>query len=160
LIEGTLTVAAWRRKAVALFPELCRGRFLSRGIWASNNFSSVYHLWFDLLPLTIQAHEANDKEFLKKVYGYAEWSFRLPNHEIWNAVGVSFYEHLVDHGPDFWPQFLPWIAQDIRNDIESLWDWRLEDQPERLKMFKQLMRTVRDNRSKDTVYATGAVQAL
>src|SRR5438552_15545583 len=81
-------LAVWRRKALELFPEL-RSEF-------QRPESSIYTVFFELLPMVRQAHDGNDVDLLRRIYGFAEWCLEQTAKDLWNAAGVAFYEHLFD----------------------------------------------------------------
>ena len=62
----------------------------------------------ELLPIVRQAHLDREHDRLAKIYSYAEWCHKQKDEKLWNAVGVSFYEHLVDEEVTF-KQFTNWI---------------------------------------------------
>ena len=103
----------WRSRAVQNFPEL------REELNDTDEIFSPYALWWELLPLTAQAHRANDDDLLRRIYGYASWSFEQGG-EVANAVGVSFYEHLLD---ERWmrPLTLPWLNARVVKNIRPLW---------------------------------------
>ena len=153
-------MSQWRRKATRLFPELCQAGPRGSHIWKENGYRSIYHLFFDLLPLAMNAHAAGDDTALKKVYGYAEWCFRSPIDDINNAVAVCFFEHLVDPEPRFWREFLPWVSEDVRIGVEGLWEWRLEQQAGGFKLLQQMQREIPPHRARHTVYGDGSIRKL
>ena len=81
-------MATWRRKALELFPDL-RGEIQERG-------STIYTVFFALLPRLREAHRAGDAAELDAIYGYAAWCAGQNTTDLWNAAGVCFYEHLPD----------------------------------------------------------------
>lgn len=85
---------------------------------------SPHALWFELLPRVREAHRAGDDTFLERVYGCAEWCRVQPERAVWNAVGVSFYEHLLDL-PWMRPLVAPWLSEGAVADAWPLWEWRL-----------------------------------
>ena len=110
-------MSVWRRKAIEAFPEL--GRELAD----SNEIFSVYALWFELRPLTVEAHREGKDDLLRRIYGYAEWCSRQRG-ELGNAVYVSFYEHLLD---ERWmrPLALSWLSAALVEEIRPLWEAQL-----------------------------------
>jgi hypothetical protein len=86
----------WRRKALALFPEL-RPEVQRPGF-------TIYMLFFDLLPMAPEAHEAGDEERLRRIYGFAEWCFEQKAKDMWNTAAANlvrdFTAYLVGEAPD------------------------------------------------------------
>ncbi|WP_425571472.1 DUF7674 family protein [Paenibacillus vulneris] len=67
-----------------------------------------------------------DEEQLKKIYEYAGWYSSQRAKHLWNAAGVSFYEHLVDD--KLTCQAIPyWITPEIFSKVKSLFKWRMKD---------------------------------
>ncbi len=85
---------------------------------------SANALWFELLPRVQEAHRVGDRAFLGRAYAYAEWCRVQPDREVWNAVGVSFYEHLFDQ-PWMRPLVAPWLSKGAVADAWQLWEGRL-----------------------------------
>ena len=109
-------MSVWRRKAIECLPEL-RKEF-------EHPDMTIYSAFTEILVATRQAHIKNDISKLKKIYGFAEWCFRQKKKKLWNAAGVSFYEHLGDYNEIY--QAIPtWINRDIYHDIKPLLEWRL-----------------------------------
>ena len=81
-------MSTWRRKAIELFPDL-RSEIQERS-------TTIYALFFALLPRLRDAHRDGDEAELDKLYGYAAWCARQNATDLWNAAGVCFYEHLPD----------------------------------------------------------------
>jgi hypothetical protein len=123
-------MAVWRRKALALFPEL-------RAHLLRSDFG-VMLLFFELLPMVRQAHAADDVERLRGLYGFAEWCSEQTAKELWNAAGVAFYEHLFDS--DIWnlrEQIVPWLSPHVVEVTWPLLEFRLSDG--RLSEVKRLL---------------------
>ena len=104
-------MSAWRRKALELFPDL--------RIEIQHGESTIYTVFFELLPRCRQAHHERNTEELEKIYGYAEECFRSRNKEMWNAAGVAFYEHLGDE-PATRDEMHLWVKPDIFEDVAGL----------------------------------------
>jgi hypothetical protein len=116
-------VSAWRRRAIDAFPEL------RRELNDKHEIYSVYALWFELLPRAAEVHRRGDEDFLRRVYGFAEWCDRQTG-DLRNAVAVSFYEHLFDE-PWMRPLVVPWLTPRVIGELRPLWeemlapdDWR------------------------------------
>ena len=81
-------MSVWRRKAIDLFPDL-RNELQSGEL-------STYLLFGELLSKLCEAHQTDDETTLKAIYGFAEWCSKQKAEHLWNAAGVSFYEHVFD----------------------------------------------------------------
>ena len=121
-------MAAWRREALAAFPEL------HTELNDVDDIFSVYALWFTLKPMHDQALRDGDEDFLSRVYTYAEWCHRA-SPELDNAVVVCFYEHLVDGRHEtWWARWLPRLSDPVIADVWPEWEERLtEDELGRLR---------------------------
>ncbi|MDB5210739.1 MAG: hypothetical protein JWQ30_1566 [Sediminibacterium sp.] len=120
-------MSTWRQKAIDCCPELKRD--------LEQPDISIYLVFSELLPVTIEAHNENNTERLQKIYGFAEWCFGQKEKDLWNAAGVSFYEHLADD--QVTRQAIPkWIKWDIYKDIRGLLALRLNE-VELLKLDKE-----------------------
>jgi hypothetical protein len=131
-------MAAWRREALAAFPEL------DTELNDAHQMFSVYQLWFTLKPLHDGALRVGDEDFLARVYAYAEWC-RRASPELHNAVVVCFYEHLVDGRHEtWWARWLPRLSDAVIADVWPEWQERLKpDELGRLrKMLREQRRTV------------------
>jgi hypothetical protein len=106
-------MAAWRRRALELFPQLQRE--LNDGEY------TVYSLFFDLKPMLRDAHDAGDAELLRRIYGFAEWCAHQHAKDLWNAAGVAFYEHLFDY-PAYSAQIIPWLSPYVVYMHWQLWE--------------------------------------
>ena len=105
-------MAVWRRRALELFPQLRRD--------LQSRDYSVYLLFFDLKPMLRVAHDADDTEELRRIYGFAEWCSRQTAKDLWNAAGVAFYEHLFDY-PEYSERVIPWLSPRVVYYHWSLW---------------------------------------
>ena len=103
----------WRSRAIETFPEL------RAELDDADEIFSPYALWFELLPLVAEAHRESDDDRLRRIYGYASWSFEQGG-DLANAVAVSFYEHLLD---EQWmrPLALPWLNARVVLTVRPLW---------------------------------------
>jgi hypothetical protein len=88
---------------------------------------TIYGLYFDLLPMAREAHDAADSVTLRHIYNFAEWCFAQRNKELWNATAVAFYEHLFDRR-DQWQSVLPWLFDKVIEGCWGLWELRLTDE--------------------------------
>lgn len=110
-------MSAWRQRAIEIAPELKKD-FQESGL-------SPYKVFSELLSLLEQAHINNDTSRIQKIYDYAEWCFQQKDQKLWNAAGVSFYEHLGDKDIIFL-QFTNWIKKNIYMEIRNLIYQRLD----------------------------------
>lgn len=120
-------MAAWRRKALALFPELrsdLNPVRLSR--YCRYNY---YMLFFDLLPMFREAMEACDETALRKIIDFTEWCFRQDRRapDLDNAAGVAFYEHVFDVARRDWPDVARWLSPDVVHECWPLWEFRHDE---------------------------------
>lgn len=122
-------MANWRRKALALFPDM-RDDVQRPGF-------TVYMVFFELLPMVREAHQENDVERLRRIYGFAEWCFEQKAKDLSNASGVAFYEHLFDNHRELWSEFVRWLSPRVVRDCWELWERRLS--PEKLAEVKRLI---------------------
>ena len=109
-------MAAWRRRALELFPDLKAE--------LQNPDFTIHQLYFELLPQVKAAHRAQDDVVLRRVYGFADWCRAQRTENLWNAAGVAFYEHLFDTWSDR-ERVLPWLSPAVIADSWSLWEARL-----------------------------------
>jgi len=109
-------MATWRRRALDVFPDF-------RHNLNSPDYT-IYSLFFDALPALREAHRAGDDKRLSRIYGFAEWCSGQRSKLLWNAVGVSFYEHVFDE-PWMWEAVCPWLSAEIRAKHTELWEARL-----------------------------------
>jgi hypothetical protein len=109
-------MSEWRRRAVELFPDL-RSDF-------TRSDASIYSIFRELVPRCVKAHERNDTAELEKIYSFAEWCANQPAKDLWNAVGVSFFEGLADSEKAL--RDLPrWVSRSVFEDIAGLLEYRL-----------------------------------
>jgi len=128
-------MAAWRHRALALFPELRRD--------LNGEGYSIYQLFFDLVPRLEKAHADEDDLFLKRAYGFASWCASQKAKDLWNAAGVAFYEHVFDR----WNQrhaVVPWLSPQAIADSWSLWELRLN--PAQLSELRTLFANRREHK--------------
>ncbi|HET8630198.1 MAG TPA: hypothetical protein VFL91_22475 [Thermomicrobiales bacterium] len=123
-------MAAWRRKALEAFPALRRD--------LNQRDYSIYELFMDLLPLVQDAHDADDADTLRRIYGFAEWCLSQRSGDLGNAAGVSFYEHLFDRKDRHdWAKVIPWLSPYVIRDVWGLWEWMLT--PEELHDLRKML---------------------
>jgi len=111
-------MSIWRQKAIECAPEL-RQEFNKSDL-------TLYTVFMELLPIARQAHIDKNINRLKIIYNYAEWCSKQKDKKLWNAAGVSFYEHLCDYEETF-SEFTNWIKKDIYLEIRDLLNQRLGD---------------------------------
>jgi len=87
---------------------------------------SVYQLFFDMLPMAQAAHQAQNRDLLERIYQYAEWCWKQKNRadDVYNAVCVAFYEHLVDEAESC-AAIPQWIKPEIFADIHDVFEPRM-----------------------------------
>ena len=143
-------MSAWRRKALALFPEF-RDR-LTRPDYES------FELFHDLVRPTIAAHLANDRDLLRRVYGYVEWALHQPG-RLWNEAALGFYEDLLRIvGGVPWDQVVPWLSPFAVTEIKRTWALGIEG--EDAPRLDGLLETRRERLYEDHVYSTGEIEPL
>jgi hypothetical protein len=129
-------MAAWRRRALELLPELRKE--------IETEAFSPHALFFELLPFVRNAHAQDDDDALRRAYSFAQWCHhQRRGSDLPNAVGVSFYEHLFDD----WSHHravVPWLSPTVRRDIWPLWQRRLDAQ--QLNELQRLIENPGDER--------------
>jgi hypothetical protein len=111
-------MSVWRQKAMDIAPELKKD-FQDPDL-------SLYTVFSELLSLLAEAHKNNDVVRIQKIYDYAEWCSMQKEEKLWNAAGVSFYEHLADDELVF-SQFTTWIKKEIYFAHRDLLNQRFSD---------------------------------
>ncbi len=112
-------MTAWRRVALELFPE--------HRYWIQDTrlTFSIWQLFFDLLPMAVEAHHSSDTALLARIYKYAEWAWkqkRAP--EIQMAASAAFYEHLIDDSSSM--HDIPrWLTPEVFDGVKGLFQERL-----------------------------------
>lgn len=110
-------MAVWRRKALALFPELRRD--------LHDPGYSIYMLYFDLLPLVRELHASGNIAALDPIYGFAEWCLVQTTGDLHNAVAVAFYEHLFNLPQYDWPAIIVRLSPTVIEQCWGLWGYGL-----------------------------------
>jgi hypothetical protein len=87
--------------------------------------SSLYEVFFALLPLCRECHRKGDRQALKGIYGFAEWCFQQEEQDLWNPAGVAFYEHLVDE-PITRDALAEWVKPEVFAGVVGLFECRME----------------------------------
>ncbi|MGE7774319.1 DUF7674 family protein [Chitinophaga sp. NPDC101104] len=108
-------MSTWRRKAIEYIPQ-CRREFQAPD-------ADIYTILIEMRAVVVQAHRDNDIPLLTKCYAYAEWCHRQKANELYNAICVCFYEHLIDQ-PETMKDMTTWVKKDIYLDIRSLLEYR------------------------------------
>lgn len=104
-------MSVWRKKAMEILPEEKKE--------LEDPQTSIYGALGLMLSALRPAHEENNTERLKKIYGFAEWCFNQKAKDLWNAAGVAFYEHLGDQRITF--EAIPyWVKPGIYKEIKAL----------------------------------------
>lgn len=111
-------MSAWRKRAIECLPALKKD--------FEDPQTSIYGVFMELLQATVASHKSNNVAQLKKNYDFAEWCFRQKSEDLWNAAGVSFYEHLGDKTETL-QSIHQWVKQDIYIEIRPLLKERVTD---------------------------------
>src|SRR5215217_3033823 len=148
-------MSAWRRKAIALFPEqrakLNRAEYeLSDLFLDLTEDAAAAHARFGAAPA-----DAAAAFVLRRVHGYAEWCMREGG-ELWRHAAVGFYESLFDRAD--WEYIAPWLSSFAVEQIEAT--WALGVGKEELPRFERVLRERRERLWLTHVYATGEIQSL
>ena len=123
-------MSAWREKAMEILPEYKKD-FEQPG-------TSIYEVFAHMFGELIRAHQANNTDRLKKIYAFAEWCLHQKAKDIWNAAGVSFYEHLGDH-PEILEAMPHWVKPNVYEQVKGLLEIRLTE-----KEMKQLDKSFKE----------------
>ncbi len=110
-------MSAWRRKAIECLPEF-REEF-------EDPKTSIYDVFIEFRSALMEAHQAKNVERTEKIYAFAEWCFTQKTKDLWNAAGVSFYEHLAD-SPEIVNELPQWIKPELYLEIRPLIEPRIE----------------------------------
>jgi hypothetical protein len=134
-------VAAWRRRALALFPEL-RGEINPASRWRINRYN-YYLLFFDLFAMFREALDTTDEQTLRKIFDFAQWCFcqnrRAP--DLNNAVCVCFYEHVFDVAHRDWADVARWLSPTVIRACWTLWEARHDtDEIDKLRVVLTALR--------------------
>ncbi len=111
-------MSSWRKKAIECLPEL-RKDF-------EDPEESIYLVFSAMLSAAIDFHKENNIDRLQKIYDFAEWCFRQKSKDLWNAAGVSFYEHLGDRA-ETRQAIWRWVKPDIYAEVRGLLEIRLSN---------------------------------
>src|SRR6476620_1712651 len=107
-------MSVWRRRAIESFPEL------QRKLNSRDEIEDVYSLWSELFAMWLGAHRIGDVELLDRIYSYTDWCFQQRATNLWNSVGVCFYERVLEHGS--WDLVLPRLSDRTIRDVWGIWE--------------------------------------
>jgi hypothetical protein len=110
-------VSAWRRRALDLFPRHARS--------IEDSATTVYQLFFDLLPDVRDALARQDAAEVDRIFEFAAWCF--DQKELSNAAAVAFYEHVFDGSWSDRHEIARRIPARIAADLMVLWEERLSE---------------------------------
>ena len=148
----------WKRRATDVFRrgyhrespfkanEKIRTNFQSVGMdsMAERVQDTIYGVFHELWPLCQVAHEKGDTEALRWTYDFEEWCSVTDvegDVELGNAVGVSFYEHVIS-SPVVREQLPDWISRSRFEQLEGLFEaWLTAEEFEELKAAFQVRRS-------------------
>lgn len=103
-------MSSWRQKAIECLTE-SRKDFEDYG-------TSIYTAFSELLPAAVNFHRTNRSDRLQKIYDFAEWCFQQKTRDLWNAAGVSFYEHLGNYA-ETRREMSTWVKPHIYRDQKT-----------------------------------------
>jgi len=109
-------MSTWRQKAISCLPEL-RNYF-------QDPDTTIYGVFVEMLPALIEAHKQQNADRLQNIYDFAEWCFSQKDKDLWNAAGVSFYEHLGDQ-EETKNEMNKWVKFEIYRSIRGLLELRM-----------------------------------
>ena len=109
----------WRTKLVESLPDL-------RSEWEDPD-ETIYSAFMELNAKCQEAHDREDHATLAAIYNFAAWCSRQQDKDLWNAAGVSFYEHIIDH-PIALRELPRWVPPDVFHAISGLLQWRVGDE--------------------------------
>ncbi len=78
----------WKAKLIEMIPE-------ERAEWQDE--SSIYLAFGTVGWLVEHAAKNGNEDMLRQCFDFAQWCFDQDAKDLWNAAGVSFYEHLADN---------------------------------------------------------------
>jgi hypothetical protein len=140
-------MSSWRRKAIALFPEL------------TSDLNAVgmkpFDFFMELEEMAISAHASGDVATLRRVHGFAEWCLHHPG-ELWDRAGISFYENLFDAVT--WEKIVPWLSPFVVGEIKKT--WALGVNGEKIGEFDRMVEMRREFYYREHVFSTGEIDAL
>jgi len=107
----------WQAKARELLPEMQEELADCDGMLTL--FMS------DVRAAAHAAHRSRDDSVLKRLHSFASWCMSQPHKELWNAAGVSFYEHLVDE-PASRAAIPDWVMPGTFASVHGLMERRMD----------------------------------
>jgi hypothetical protein len=137
-------VSAWRRKALAIFPEL-RNQL-------QGEERDLYSLFNELEDVAEEAHLSKDSEALRRIHGYAEWCLRQGG-DLWAPAGMGFYENLFMRVP--WEDIVPWLSPFVIDQIRETWAVLGRE-----RVFERLVNERREYLYRGNVWTTGELDAV
>ena len=147
-------MSAWRRKAMALFPE--------HRVQFARQDAELHDVLRDLDAEARDAHERyllghfDDSVLstLRRIHGFAEWCLHQP--ELRDGVAVGFYEDLF--GTISWESLAPWLSPYVVDQVEQTWAFGV--QGEHAERFRRILADRQRHDYRDTMFATGEVERL
>ena len=141
-MANTVPIPEWKRRATEVFRrgshrespfednERLRQYFRSAGMesMVDSVQDTIYGVFRELWPLCQLAHEKGDTEALRWTYDFAEWCSVTDvegDEELGNAVGVSFYEHVIS-SPIVREQLPDWISLSRFEQLSGLFEYWLK----------------------------------
>jgi len=145
-------MSAWRRKAIALFPE-------HREEIAQPKYR-LFNLFFQLHMDADQAHTAAPAdpiaaERLRRIHGFAEWCLHQGG-ELWDLAAIGFYEDLF--ASVAWERIVPWLSPFAVAQVEAT--WALGIGGEQRSRFEALVGARRQHLYRQHVFSTGEIESL
>ena len=141
-------MSTWRRKAIALFPEL---------VTELGDYDNPRHeFFFRLSTMAVDAHTEHDDVALRRIHGFAEWSLHQ-SEELWRDAALGLYEDLFAQVA--WRDIVPWLSPFVIEQIRKT--WALGIQGERVKEFDALVNKEKRNAAYKThAFSTGEIEHL
>lgn len=122
-VSSCSTTSAWRQQASQLF------RALHRDLAAVlKNGDSIYHVFGELVPICVKAHENRNTEDLRAIYSFVHWCWDADveaDEDLSNAAGVAFLEH-IGHSEAVRTQIADWVRPQVFRATVDLWASQLE----------------------------------
>ncbi len=83
----------------------------------------MYGLAHESLRMVQNKPTASDADVLQRIFDYAEWASRQRASEIWNPIGLAFYEHMFDRRED-WERVILYLSPYAAYNNWGLWKAR------------------------------------